>query len=113
MNWKAFSANRKTTVADAIGAVGFILTALQLAMKSEAGFDFWAFIQSDGVLVAITAVIGGIGFALSGLFSRDADKSSQDSEIRNPAPDASALEAKIEEKVMAQVNEAIAEAVKR
>lgn len=108
MNWKAFNANRKTTaLGSVIGGAIVILTVLNTSIDTGAPFDLWAMLRSEEVMTAILGIVVGVGTMLAGYVTRDADKSSQDSEVRDPAPDAAALEAKIEESVDAAIADAL------
>lgn len=101
MNWTAVKANPKTTWSGVIGGVCVILGAIKYSIDSGAGFDFAAFIQSEGVITAIIGIVAGLAVIVNGILGRDADKSSQDSGIRLP------VEKKIEIQVEKTVDEAL------
>lgn len=108
MNWKAFNANRKTTaLGSVIGGAIVILTVLNTSIDTGAPFDLWAMLRSEEVMTAILGIVVGVGTMVAGYVTRDADKSSQDSEVRPPAPDSSTIDAKIEAKVEAAIEEAV------
>lgn len=101
MNWKAVKANPQTTWSGVIGGVCVILGTIKYSIDSGAGFDFADFIQSEGVIAAILGIVSGFAIIVNGMFSRDADKSSQDSGIRLP------VEKEIEIQVEKTVDEAL------
>lgn len=108
MNWKAFNANRKSTALGSIvGGAIVILTVINTSIDAGAPFDFWELLRSEEVMTAVLGIAAGIGTMILGYVARDADKSSQDSEVRPPAPDSSTIDAKIEAKVEAAIEEAV------
>lgn len=71
MNWKSFLTSRKTTIMGICTILGAVCTAVVLVIDEDPATN------PDWPLVFGT-IMGGIGL----IFSRDADKSSQDSGIR-------------------------------
>lgn len=80
LNYKAIASSKKTT---ALGAVS-LLIALLMALQDylgTGGVDIAKYLTPENITVLLGVITG-----LIGLFSRDADKSSQDSKIRDPLP---------------------------
>lgn len=84
MNFRAFNANPKTTWVGVLTGLSVIIGGLAATFGSESGFDLREFLAADGVAQAIVSVIAGIGIGILGYVARDADKSSQDSNVRLP-----------------------------
>lgn len=71
MNWKAFLMSRKTTITGICLIAGTVMTTVALLLDGDPTTN------PDWVAVG-GAIVAGVGF----IFTRDADKSSQDSGIR-------------------------------
>lgn len=95
--------NWKTTAGAAVSAIGlaFLGYAGPALMGQDASF---ADIVSDPQFQVFLGIFfNGIGTMITGIFSRDRDKSSQDNGVR---PDEAILEAKVAARVKAELSAA-------
>lgn len=83
-NYKAVTASKKTTTTGVLSLcvtlVIILLSAFQEYLAGN-GIDVAKYLTAENI-----AIVYGIIVGFQGVFGRDADKSSQDSHIRDPLP---------------------------
>lgn len=84
-NYKAIKANTNTTTTGVLSLIATLVIVLASAFQEYLagnGIDVAKYLTTENI-----AVVYGIIVGLQGVFGRDADKSSQDSGVREPLPE--------------------------